>query len=57
MGPRVELPMDALSINYATSGEYYAVSGNNNKVQLYNRDGQFLIEVYTANDWIWSVKV
>jgi len=36
--------MDPLSINYSSTGDYFIVSGNNNKISLYSRDGVFLSE-------------
>ena len=50
------LTFDPLSINFYSNGEFYAISGNNNKVTLWTRDGGFLIDACEAEDWIWSCK-
>lgn len=40
--------MDPLWINYAHTGEYMVIGGNNNKVQLYSREGAFLSDACEA---------
>ena len=34
-----------------------AIAGNNNKINLYTREGGFLIEACSLNDWIWCTKI
>ncbi|CAD8208598.1 unnamed protein product [Paramecium pentaurelia] len=57
IGARIELPFDPLHINYQYNGEYMAIAGNNNKINLYTREGGFLIEACSLNDWIWCTKL
>ncbi|CAD8070453.1 unnamed protein product [Paramecium primaurelia] len=57
IGSRIELPFDPLNINFQYNGEYMAISGNNNKVNLYTREGGFLFEVCQSQDWIWCTKI
>jgi intraflagellar transport protein 122 len=32
-------------------------SGTHKKASLYSRNGGFLIDVCTKNDWVWSAKL
>lgn len=57
LGADKKLPYDPLDISYSNEGEFYLVSGTNNKSTLYTRDGGLLIEVATKKDWIWSNKI
>ncbi|KAL4432520.1 hypothetical protein ABPG74_013374 [Tetrahymena malaccensis] len=57
LGSDKKLTYDPIDINFSTQGEFLLVSGTNNKCTLYTREGGFLIDVVTKNDWIWSNKL
>ncbi|RNF17244.1 intraflagellar transport 122-like protein [Trypanosoma conorhini] len=50
-----ELPCDPCCISFYGKGSFLLVSGSDHKVTLYTKDGNMLVNVVNANDWIWSV--
>ncbi|CAM43864.1 conserved hypothetical protein [Leishmania braziliensis MHOM/BR/75/M2904] len=54
IGRERELDFDPCSLSYFNDGEYILLSGSNHKVTLFTKDGNRLIDVADADDWIWS---
>lgn len=57
MGSDKKLACDPLDINFSSQGDFYLISGTNNKSTLYTREGGFLIDVSAKTDWVWSNKL
>lgn len=57
LGSNRKLGFDPLYLNFNSTGEMYLVSGTNNKVTLYTREGGQLIEAASAKDWILCAKM
>lgn len=51
-----ELDFDPCSISFFSEGEYILLSGSDHKVTLFTKDGNMLISVADANNWIWSAR-
>ncbi|KAK7201717.1 intraflagellar transport protein 122 [Novymonas esmeraldas] len=56
VGRERELDFDPCSLSYFNDGEYILLSGSDHKVTLFTNDGNRLIEVAGADDWIWSAR-
>ncbi|KAG5465400.1 hypothetical protein CUR178_00103 [Leishmania enriettii] len=56
VGRERELDFDPCSLSYFHDGEYILLSGSNHKVSFYTNDGNRLIDVANASDWIWSAR-
>ncbi|GET93166.1 hypothetical protein, conserved [Leishmania tarentolae] len=56
VGRERELDFDPCSVSYFNDGEYILLSGSDHKVTLFTKDGNRLIELASADDWIWSAR-
>ncbi|KAF8288920.1 putative intraflagellar transport protein 122 [Trypanosoma cruzi] len=51
-----ELPCDPCCISFYGNGSYLLVGGSDHKLALYTKDGNLLVNVIEANDWVWSAQ-
>ncbi|KAG5489975.1 hypothetical protein JKF63_00094 [Porcisia hertigi] len=56
VGRERELDFDPCSLSYFNGGEYMLLSGCDHKVTLFTNDGNRLVEVAAADDWIWCAR-
>ncbi|ESL10984.1 hypothetical protein TRSC58_01275 [Trypanosoma rangeli SC58] len=49
-----ELPCDPCCVSFYGNGNFLLVSGSDHKVTLYTKDGNMLVDVVNADDWVWS---
>ncbi|KAL7706720.1 hypothetical protein N2W54_003910 [Lotmaria passim] len=56
VGKERELNFDPCSLSFYNNGEYLLISGSNHKVTLFTNDGNRLIDVADADDWIWTAR-
>ncbi|EPY28564.1 WD40 repeat protein, partial [Strigomonas culicis] len=50
------LDYDPCSISFFNGGEYILIGGSQHKVTLYTKDGNRLVEVAQADDWVWCAR-
>ncbi|EPY29893.1 hypothetical protein AGDE_09717 [Angomonas deanei] len=55
-GKEKVLDYDPTRVSFFQAGEYLMISGSNHKVTLYTKDGTRLVEVASAENWIWSAQ-
>ena len=48
---------DPLSLNFLGNGEFFVISGTNNKASLWTKEGNFIGNVCEKQSWIWTAKV
>ncbi|KEG14974.1 putative WD40 protein [Trypanosoma grayi] len=56
IGKEKELPCDPCSISHYGNGEFLLISGSDHQVTLYTKDGNMLVKVAEADDWVWSAQ-
>lgn len=54
IGKERELPCDPCCISFYDNGDFLLISGSDHKVTLYTKDGNMLVKVAEADDWVWS---
>ncbi|KAH9582225.1 WD40 repeat [Trypanosoma melophagium] len=56
VGKEKELPCDPCCISFYGRGEFLLISGCDHKVTLYTKDGNMLVNVAEADDWVWCAQ-
>ncbi|KPI86769.1 putative WD40 repeat protein [Leptomonas seymouri] len=56
VGKERELDFDPCSLSFYNNGEYILLSGSNHKVTLFTSNGNRLVDVADADDWIWTAR-
>ncbi|KPA79976.1 hypothetical protein ABB37_05018 [Leptomonas pyrrhocoris] len=56
VGKERELNFDPCSLSFFNNGKYILISGSDHKVTLFTGDGNRLIDVADADDWIWTAR-